>query len=224
MKRIIAAIIVVLSAATLVLAACNNDNSDSGAPTETPEASATAPNSQTTPTAGTPVDFAQACQKSNEKQFTHAPDLIIDTSKKYVATIKTAKGDIIVELYSDTPITTNNFVFLACKGFYDGLTFYRVVPGFVIQGGDPTGDLGYTIPDEDDPGHLMDEGVISMAKLSDGRQTFPDSAGSDFFITLGAAHHLDADFAVFGTVTSGMDVAQQIAVGDVMETITIAEQ
>jgi cyclophilin family peptidyl-prolyl cis-trans isomerase len=211
----------------LLLAACDDDNTDSGAPTDTPLAGATAPNSQTTPTAGTPVDFAQACEKSNEKQFTEAPDLIIDTSKKYVATIKTAKGEILVELYSDTPTTTNNFIFLACKGVYDGLTFYRVEPDFVIQGGDPTGTgggPGYTIPDEDDDGHLMEEGVISMAKLSDGTRTLPDTAGSDFFITLGAAPHLDRDFTVFGKVTEGMDVAKQIAVGDVMETITIEEQ
>lgn len=220
MKRITAAAIILFSAATLVLAACDDD-SDTALPTETPAAGATVPNSQTTPTAGTPADFAQACQKSEEKQFSQ-PDLIIDTSKKYVATIKTAKGEILVELYSDTPTTTNNFVFLACKGFYDGLTFHRVVPGDLVQGGDPTGTgrggPGYMISDEDDGGHLMEAGVISMAKAG------PNTTGSQFFITYIPRPDLNADFTVFGEVTEGMDVAQQIAVGDVMETITIEEQ
>ncbi|MEX1253117.1 MAG: peptidylprolyl isomerase [Dehalococcoidia bacterium] len=211
----------------LVLAACDDDDSDTNLPTDTPPAGAITPGSQTTPPAGTPVDFAQACQKSTEKQWTEAPDLIIDTSKKYVATIKTSKGEILVELYSDTPTTTNNFVFLACTGYYDGLTFHRVVPDFVIQGGDPTGSgsggPGYTIPDEDDPGHLMAEGVISMAKGD------PGTTGSQYFITIGLGSegdlsYLDSGFTVFGTVTEGMDVAKQIAVSDVMESITIAEQ
>jgi cyclophilin family peptidyl-prolyl cis-trans isomerase len=165
------------------------------------------------------MSFADECQKSDEKQFSAAPDMMIDTGKTYVATISTAKGDIVVELFSDVPMTTNNFVFLACKGFYDGLTFHRVVPDFVIQGG---ADPGYTIPDEDDGDHLMETGVISMA-----RTQFPDSAGGQFFITTGPREnleHLDADFAVFGRVIEGMDIAQQIVVGDAIETITIEER
>lgn len=169
--------------------------------------------------------FSEACQKTGEKQFSEPPPQIIDTNRTYVATIKTAKGEIVVELFSDTPITTNNFVFLACKGFYDGLTFHRVVPDFVIQGGDPTGtgrgDPGYSIPDEDDGDHRFDEGVISMAKAG------PNTAGSQFFITIGPREnlaHLDPDFTVFGQVVSGLDVAKQITVGDVIETITIEER
>ena len=168
------------------------------------------------------MPFSEACQKTGEKQFSQAPAQIIDTGKTYVATISTSKGEIVVELDSDVTVTTNNFVVLACKGFYDGLTFHRVEPGFVIQGGDPqgngTGGPGYTIPGEFE-GAVFDVGVIGMARTSD-----PNSAGSQFYITLGPAHNLDGAYAAFGHVTSGMDVAQQIAIGDVIETITIEER
>jgi cyclophilin family peptidyl-prolyl cis-trans isomerase len=150
------------------------------------------------------------------------PEQVIDESKQYVATIKTAKGDIVVELSKKTPITTNSFVFLAGKGYYDGLTFHRVEPGFVAQGGDPTGTgsggPGYRIKGEFE-GAVFDKGVFGMARTSD-----PNSAGSQFFITLGDAHHLDGQYAAFGRVTQGMDVALKIAVGDVMESVTVAEQ
>jgi peptidylprolyl isomerase len=222
MKRFIAAA-VLLSTAFLLFAACNDDNGDSGGPTATPGAGGETP----------AASFAEACQPSDERQWTEAPDLIIDTSKKYVATIKTAKGNVIVELYSDVPVTTNNFVFLACKGYYDGVTFHRVLPDFVAQGGDPTGSgsggPGYAIADEDDGEHMMEAGVISMAKAG------PDTTGSQFFITYTAQPRLDADFTVFGQVTEGMDVLAQLTPrdpeqdpnappGDVMETITIEEQ
>jgi peptidyl-prolyl cis-trans isomerase B (cyclophilin B) len=169
--------------------------------------------------------FAENCQKSGEKQFASAPEMIIDTSKGYVATIKTAKGDIVAELHSDTPVTTNNFVFLACKGYYDGLTFHRVVADFVIQGGDPTGTgtggPGYQIADEDDGDHILDTGSLSMAKSG------PNTTGSQFFVVTGpraSVQHLDSDFTVFGQVTSGQDVAAQIAQGDKMDSVTIEER
>jgi len=225
-----------------LLAACGDDGATAAKKTpagETPVAE-TPPAGETpaeeTPTSGgeeTPqMPFAETCQKSDEKQFSQ-PEQIIDTNKTYVATIKTAHGDIVVELFSDTPITTNNFVFLACKGFYDGVTFHRVIPEFVAQGGDPTGSgsggPGYAIPDEDDGDHTMDAGVISMAKSG------PNTTGSQFFITYAPQSHLEPDFTVFGRVTEGMDVAQQITPrdpsvdpnappGDVIETITIEER
>lgn len=180
------------------------------------------------------MSFADVCQKTGEKQFSEAPEQIIDTDKTYVATITTAKGDIVVELFSDTPITTNNFVFLACKGYYDGVTFHRVLPGFVAQGGDPTGTggggPGYAIPDEDDGDHNFNEpGVISMAKSG------PNTTGSQFFITYAPTPNLEPDFTVFGKLVSGMDVLQQITPrdpqqnpnappGDVIESVTIEER
>ncbi len=178
------------------------------------------------------MPFAEACQKTDEKQFPGGPDTIIDTSKTYIATIKLDAGDIVLELFSDVPVTTNNFVFLACKGYYDGVTFHRVIPGFMAQGGDPTGSgsggPGYSIPDEEDGDHGMDAGVISMAKAG------PNTTGSQFFITYTPQTQLEPDFTVFGKVISGMDVVDGItprnpqdpnaAPGDAMQTITIEER
>ena len=175
--------------------------------------------------------FADGCQKTDEKQF-DGPETIIDESKTYIATIKMDSGDIVIELFSDTPITTNNFVFLACKGYYDGITFHRVIPDFMAQGGDPTGSgsggPGYSIPDEDDGEHGMDAGVISMAKAG------PNTTGSQFFITYTPQQQLEPDFTVFGRVTSGMDIVDGITPrdpgdptappGDAMQTITIEER
>ncbi len=175
--------------------------------------------------------FADGCQKTNEKQF-DGPETIIDETKTYIATIKMDSGDIVLELFSDTPITTNNFVFLACKGYYDGITFHRVIPDFMAQGGDPTGTgrggPGYSIPDEDDGPHGMDAGVIRMAKAG------PSTTGSQFFITYTPQPQLEADFTVFGEVISGMDVVEGITPrdpndpnappGDAMQTITIEER
>lgn len=170
---------------------------------------------------------------AERKQYTQAPEVTIDPSKTYIATISTDKGDIVVELFSDVPVTTNSFVFLAREGYYDCVTFHRVIPGFVAQGGDPTGTgaggPGYTIPDEDSAGHKMDAGVISMAKSG------PNTTGSQFFITYDAQPQLEAEFTVFGRVTEGMDVAQQITPrdpssnpnappGDMINTITIEER
>lgn len=169
------------------------------------------------------MSFADKCKKSDEKQFSAAPETIIDASKSYMATVVTEKGDIELALSpEDAPITVNSFVFLSCKGFYDGVIFHRVEPGFVIQGGDPTGTgtggPGYTIPGEF-AGSSFETGVLGMARSRD-----PNSGGSQFFIMLGASHTLDGQYTAFGHVTSGMDVAQQIAVGDVIETITIEER
>ena len=178
------------------------------------------------------MPFAAACQKTDEKQFSEAPAQIIDTSKTYIATIKLDAGDIVLELFSDVPITTNNFVFLACKGYCDGGTFHRVIPGFMAQGGDPTGSgsggPGYSIPDEEDGDHGMDAGVISMAKAG------PNTTGSQFFITYTPQAQLEPEFTVFGKVISGMDVVDGItprepgdpnaAPGDAMQTITIEER
>lgn len=224
-----ASLAALLLAFALVLGACNDDKKDdNNSGDNTP--SATQPGG-----AGTPEQaFAEACVNSGEKSFSAAPPRIIDTSKTYVATIKTDHGDIVLELFSDVPITTNNFVFLSCKGYYDGLTFHRVLPGFVAQGGDPEGTggggPGYTIADESSAGHKMDAGVISMAKASE-----PDSAGSQFFITYTEQPGLlDMGFTVFGEVTEGMDVLEQITprdprenpnfVGDTINEITIEER
>jgi cyclophilin family peptidyl-prolyl cis-trans isomerase len=155
-------------------------------------------------------------------KYASPPPQTIDPTKSYRATIVTAKGTMEVSLDAQAaPITVNNFVFLANERFYDGLTFHRVEPGFVIQGGDPNGDgsggPGYTIPDEAS-GLKHEDGVIAMAKTS-----APNSAGSQFYITLGAQPALDGRYTVFGKLTAGRDVAGTIAVGDIITRITIAE-
>lgn len=134
-----------------------------------------------------------------------------------IVTIKLSNGDTIkAELYPDlAPNTVNNFISLIKKGFYNGLIFHRVIPGFVIQGGCPngtgTGNPGYSIKGEfeingfkNDIKHV--EGVLSMA-----RAMSPDSAGSQFFIMVGDAPHLDRQYAGFGKVIEGLDIAKKIA-------------
>ncbi len=143
------------------------------------------------------------------------------------AVIKLAKGgEIVIKFYpQDAPKSVANFIKLARKGFYDGLTFHRVVPGFVAQGGDPNGDgsggPGYTIPGEfSDNGwnntqkHV--KGAVAMARTND-----PNSAGSQFYICLDDQPALDGKYAVFGQVVKGMDYVEQIQVGDKMEKVSI---
>ena len=135
----------------------------------------------------------------------------------------TDKGDMIAELYDDaTPITVKNFIDLIQKQFYDGLTFHRVIPGFVIQGGCPngtgTGGPGYTIPCEvSAPRQFHDTGVLSMAHA--GRNT----GGSQFFICHNRQNtqHLDGNHTCFGKVMEGLDVINRITQGDKINSITI---
>jgi len=136
--------------------------------------------------------------------------MVIDPKKKYSATFKTEKGDFEIELFADkAPKTVNNFVFLSREKFYDGVTFHRVIKGFMAQGGDPTGTgtggPGYKFGDEFHPSLRHDgPGVLSMANAG------PGTNGSQFFITHGATPHLDNKHTVFGKVMKGMDVVLSI--------------
>ena len=138
--------------------------------------------------------------------WSEPPEMALDLSKSYEALIGTEKGDIRVELFGDrTPTTVNNLVFLARQGFYDGVTFHRVLPGFMAQTGDPTGTgsggPGYTFEDEFDPSLRHDaDGIVSMANRG------PGTNGSQFFITMAPQPHLDDHHTVFGRVIEGMDV------------------
>jgi cyclophilin family peptidyl-prolyl cis-trans isomerase len=144
------------------------------------------------------------------KQYDAAPPMVIDPAKRYSATIATERGDIVVELYADkVPATVNNFVFLARDGYYDGVTFHRVIANFMAQTGDPTGTgrggPGYKFSDEFEPSLRHDgPGVLSMANAG------PNTNGSQFFITHKATPHLDGKHAVFGRVVEGMDVVYSI--------------
>ena len=197
--------------------------------------------------AGTVLTVAQTTSPTTppptRKMYDAPPKMTIDVDKKYTATIDTDKGKIVCELFpKDAPKTVNSFVFLSKEKFYDGLTFHRVVKDpspFVIQGGDPNGDgsggPGYTLPLEaaNNP-HLHDTGALAMARTSD-----PNSAGSQFYITLAPAHFLDPGamapdgtgnvapspgYTVFGKVLEGQDVANKIEVGDKIKSITIEEK
>lgn len=157
-----------------------------------------------------------------DKQWDAAPDMQIDASKKYRVTIKTNRGDIQLELYPEhAPKTVNNFVYLAGEGFYDGITFHRVIDNFMIQGGDPTGSgaggPGYRFEDELMGNPLTHERcVISMANSG------PNTNGSQFFITHAPQSHLDGKHTVFGTVIEGRDVVDAVRQGDTMEQVSVS--
>jgi len=159
------------------------------------------------------------------KTYSAPPPMTIDTSKQYTATIETEKGDLVLELFaSDVPMTVNNFVFLARDGFYDGLTFHRVVrepSPFVVQGGCPIGDgtgtPGYQFDDEITE-HTHVTGALSMANSG------PNTNGCQFFITYAPQHHLDGKHSVFGQLIGGMDVLERIEQGDVIIRVTIDEK
>jgi peptidyl-prolyl cis-trans isomerase B (cyclophilin B) len=163
-------------------------------------------------------------QRTGERQFRSPPERVIDPEKSYTATIKTDRGDIVIDLATkDAPNTVNNFVYLSSVGFYDGLSFHRVISNFMIQGGDPagngTGGPGYRFADEFSPNwRHSGPGMLSMANAG------PGTNGSQFFITHAAQPHLDNKHSVFGKVTSGQDVVNAIRQGDKIERIDIEEK
>lgn len=157
------------------------------------------------------------------RKYAAYPGMALDLRKTYTATIKTNRGDIELALFAvDAPKTVNNFVFLARDGFYDGLTFHRVIPGFVAQGGCPygtgSGGPGYQFEDETrhNP-HKHEAGSLSMANAG------PNTNGSQFFICHEPQPHLNGKHTVFGKVTKGMDVVLSLEQGDFMEQIVITE-
>lgn len=143
--------------------------------------------------------------------FSAAPGLCIDTKKTYTATMTTDVGTMVISLdTAKAPVTVNNFVVLSRFHFYDGLTFHRVVPGFMAQGGDPQGNgqggPGYTIKDELPSAGAYKVGSLAMANIGD-----PDTGGSQFFIVSGdQGVALPPNYALFGQVTKGLDVLKKI--------------
>jgi cyclophilin family peptidyl-prolyl cis-trans isomerase len=172
--------------------------------------------------------------KLEEQQFTICPPMTIDPTKDYLATIQTEKGDITLELFPDmAPIAVNSFIFLAENGWYDGVTFHRVIPEYIAQGGDPTGTgfggPGFAFANEVSPDLKFDSaGLLALANSG------PDSNGSQFFITLNPLPELDGGYTIFGQVISGMDVVTSLSArnpdqnpnlppGDVIQGVTIEE-
>jgi cyclophilin family peptidyl-prolyl cis-trans isomerase len=152
--------------------------------------------------------------QAGRQQWSSPPPLTIDGSKQYTATLQTTAGDVVVELLvGDAPTTVNNFVFLARQGFYEGSPFHRVINGFMIQGGDPTGTgtggPGYRFDDEP-VRRAYEPGIVAMANAG------PNTNGSQFFICHGDnARSLPPNYTIFGRVTGGMDVVNAIATAPV---------
>jgi peptidyl-prolyl cis-trans isomerase B (cyclophilin B) len=157
------------------------------------------------------------------KKYSAPPPLSIDATKNYSATFEVTAGTIIVDLFAkDAPKTVNNFVFLAKEGFYDGTVFHRVIPDFMIQGGDPTGtgrgDAGYKFEDETKGNpNKHQKGSLSMANAG------PNTNGSQFFITHVVTNWLDGKHTVFGKVRSGQDVVDKVKQGDTLKSVKIEE-
>ena len=158
------------------------------------------------------------------KQYSSPPQMSIDAAKTYTATFDTSKGKIVVDLFAkEAPNTVNNFVFLARDGFYNGTKFHRVIPDFMVQGGDPEGTgrggPGYKFADEfkGNP-HKHQRGTLSMANAG------PGTNGSQFFITHVKTDWLDGKHTVFGQVRSGQEVVDAVKQGDVLKSVTIEER
>lgn len=149
-----------------------------------------------------------------ERQYTECPEMAIDPTAQYIATLETEKGDIVLELYPDVaPLAVNSFIFLAQNGWFDGITFHRVIPGFVAQAGDPSGTgyggPGYAFRNESSPDYTFDgPGVLAMANAG------ADSNGSQFFITYDATPQLNGGYTIFGHVISGMEVLESLTARD----------
>ncbi|HRW47171.1 MAG: peptidylprolyl isomerase [Caldilinea sp.] len=214
-----------------LLAACAMPAMPGTAPAAEAPAAATEPVAAEAPASS----GAASALDPNERDgmYTSAPDMTIDPSKFYYATIATELGDIKVQLYADrAPMTVNNFVFLAREGFYDNTTFHRVLQDFMAQAGDPTGTgmggPGYNFADEFWPGATFDRrGLLAMANAG------PGTNGSQFFITFAPTPWLDGGHTIFGEVIEGDDVLSQITLrdpqggatepGDLIKSITIEE-
>jgi peptidyl-prolyl cis-trans isomerase B (cyclophilin B) len=171
------------------------------------------PSASPTPTPQLPVACEAKVPAGAEEEkpmYDGPPEMQIDPKKEYTAIMDTSCGRIELELFADqTPITVNNFVFLAGEGFYDGLTFHRVIPDFVLQGGDPKGD------GTGGPGYQFEDEIVKRLKFTEPgllamANSGKDTNGSQFFITTGEPKHLNGLHTIFGRVTDGMDVVRQI--------------
>jgi peptidylprolyl isomerase len=158
---------------------------------------------------------APAAPAGQPKTYSAPPPMTIDPKKSYTATFTTPRGDFVVKLRPDlAPQTVNSFVFLAKAGFFNGVTWHRVLANFMAQGGDPTGTgaggPGYTVPDEFTDKVKFDKpGIMAMANTGQ-----PNSGGSQFFVTTAPADYLDGKYTIFGEVTQGQDIVNAIPLRD----------
>ncbi|TAK13828.1 MAG: hypothetical protein EPO32_03930 [Anaerolineae bacterium] len=181
------------------------------------------------------LDYTLELTLLEPRQFQECPPLVADPAGTYIATIQTEQGDIVIRLFPDVaPFTVSSFIFLADRGWFDDITFHRVLPGFVAQAGDPSGtgagSPGYYFGLEADPNLLFDRpGLVAMAHQANA----PDTNGSQFFITTAPAENLNGDYTIFGEVIEGMDIVLNLTPrdpsanpgappGDTILTITVA--
>ncbi|MGH7932211.1 MAG: peptidylprolyl isomerase [Candidatus Binataceae bacterium] len=173
------------------------------------------------------VLVAAACQGAKAKK-SNTDGLAVRNTGHY-ATLDTDRGIVVIELYPKVaPKTVANFEKLSKDGFYNGLTFHRVEPGFVVQGGDPkgngTGGPGYDLPAEIDANEHHLRGTVAMARTGDAVNPERRSSGSQFYICLAAAPFLDGQYTIFGGVVEGMDVVDKIKVGDHIKKVTLSSE
>ncbi len=194
---------IILISVVLILVSCGGS---------TPETTLTPQPEPVPAPAPAPQPSPEKAPEAKIMKWDSPPAMTIDTGKKYTAIFETEKGNMVFELFAeDVPVTVNNFVFLAREGFYDGTAFHRIIPGFMAQGGDPTGTgrggPGYQFDDEF-TGHRHVTGALSMANSG------PDTNGSQFFITYTLQRGLDGKHSVFGQIMEGMDVLEALTPRD----------
>ncbi len=204
-------IVALLAVAVAYIAIAANPPAPKGAPDDTNAAqlAADGPGSAAQPPQQLQQQADSGDVSKGKKKYDKLPEMKIDKAKTYIATIETDAGTMTAELHPKIATqTVNSFVFLAREGFYDGVIFHRVIPGFMIQGGDPTGTgtggPGYSVPAEfNETKH--DRGILSMARSQD-----PNSAGSQFFVMHARSAHLDGAYTAFGQVTQGLETIDKI--------------
>ena len=180
-------------------------------PSPTPAVAPTLPAGASTAIGGGPVKQFINIGGVTIAQYSNVPPITIDVTAQYTATIRTNLGSMVIELFADhAPVTVNNFIFLANDGFYNGMIFHRVIPSFMIQGGDPTGPgtagPGYRFQDEIVAGLTFDQpGRLAMANSG------PGTNGSQFFVTTVPTPHLNGAHTIFGQIVEGQDVADAIS-------------
>jgi len=217
-----ALVVVAIFVALGFMLASNRPGSGQSAAAPTVDAFSAAPTSaavEGVPTAASaPAEAAPtaaAAPAGQQKSYNAPPPMTIDPKKNYTATITTPRGDFVVKLRPDlAPQTVNSFVFLARAGFFNGVTWHRVLENFMAQGGDPTGTggggPGYTVPDEFTDKVKFDKpGIMAMANTGQ-----PNSGGSQFFVTTAPADYLDGKYTIFGEVTQGQDIVNAIPLRD----------
>ena len=213
--------------AALVGLGCTDTTQPAGAPEASGTTQPAAPpvnNDAGRATVGDSTDSPRKDSPMARKSYSSAPAMTIDAKKKFTATFDTTAGKIVVDLFADrAPTTVNNFVTLAKDGFYDGLTFHRVIADFMVQGGDPEGTgrggPGYKWNDEKSALAIKHE-VGSLAMANAG----PNTNGSQFYITHIATDWLNGKHAVFGKVREGQDVVDKVKQGDKVTKLTITEE